>query len=472
MITLSPSPKLAFLGNDGRPLVGGKIYTYLAGTNYNHQTYNDTIGSVNTNPVILDSRGEAFVGLDDSVTYKFRVVDVNDVEVYTVDNIKSAGGGGTVGPQGPAGADGATGPQGPAGADGATGPQGPAGSGGSGGSSGGGVYVIAQSYMSGNGAMPFDFVDHTTSDSDKVGVIYDRLTEFSNDDYNARFTPSVPGVYLVSISVFATFDGETTGAGDDLSIIVKTRDQLVTTDNKYYPFRFNSVKDNNAGTGRVTYIVPMLDTVLPVQPISFGAFCEISGTINAVTARFAFAVERLDNGVSSGSDTTLQSGAFVRMTGTVLPDNIAGAGTKPITPYSNSIVYDNLGEVAILSNGIQFTPKSVGLYMVTLTVDAITRYDNQMGIATYTILSDDHRTELTYSPYDIQKNNAMPGYDYQVAKSATISYLAKFTVDGLISSAGATVTPDQLQMLCGSVILDDGCISATVYYTYHVERIK
>jgi hypothetical protein len=216
----------------------------------------------------------------------------------------------------------------------------------------------------------------------------------------------------------------------------------------------------------------MLDTTLPVAPISFGAFCEIGGTINTVIARLAFAVERLDNGVSSGGGETLQSGAFVRMTGIVAPSDIAGAGTKPITPYSSSVVYDNLGEVAILSNGVQFTPQSIGLYMITLTVDTNTRYDNPSGIAKYIIISDDHRTEITYSPYDIQKNNGMIAYTYQVGKSVTVSYLARVTVDGLISSDGANVTPNQLELLCGSVVLDEGCVAVNVYYTYHVERIK
>ena len=43
--TLSPAPKLQFFGADGLPLVGGKLYTYAAGTSTPLATYTDSTGA-------------------------------------------------------------------------------------------------------------------------------------------------------------------------------------------------------------------------------------------------------------------------------------------------------------------------------------------------------------------------------------------------------------------------------------------
>lgn len=85
--TLSPAPKLQFFDANGNPLVGGKLYSYAAGTTTPLATYTDYNGSAtNTNPVILDSRGEANVWLSSSY-YKLKLTDSNNVEIWTVDNI-------------------------------------------------------------------------------------------------------------------------------------------------------------------------------------------------------------------------------------------------------------------------------------------------------------------------------------------------------------------------------------------------
>ncbi len=50
MASLSPTPKLQFFGTDGLPLVGGKLYTYAAGTTTPIATYTDNTGTnQNTN---------------------------------------------------------------------------------------------------------------------------------------------------------------------------------------------------------------------------------------------------------------------------------------------------------------------------------------------------------------------------------------------------------------------------------------
>jgi len=85
--TLSPAPKLQFFDANGNPLVGGKLYSYAAGTTTPLATYTDnTATTTNTNPVILNSRGEAGVWLSSSF-YKLKLTDSNDVEIWTVDNI-------------------------------------------------------------------------------------------------------------------------------------------------------------------------------------------------------------------------------------------------------------------------------------------------------------------------------------------------------------------------------------------------
>jgi len=84
---ISPQPKLQFLDNNGVPLSGGKVYTYAAGTTTPLTTYTDYTGNTaNSNPVILNSRGECDIWLGTS-SYKFKLATSTDVEVWTVDNI-------------------------------------------------------------------------------------------------------------------------------------------------------------------------------------------------------------------------------------------------------------------------------------------------------------------------------------------------------------------------------------------------
>jgi hypothetical protein len=89
MAVITPIPKTQFIGANGAPLVGGKVYTYQAGTTSPQVTYTDSTGSsANTNPIILDSRGEANIWLGEA-TYKFKLTDANDVEIWTVDYISA-----------------------------------------------------------------------------------------------------------------------------------------------------------------------------------------------------------------------------------------------------------------------------------------------------------------------------------------------------------------------------------------------
>jgi len=85
--TVMPVPQIQFLDNDGNPLSGGKLYTYVAGSTTNLATYSDSaLSSANANPVVLDAGGRATVYLQPK-SYKFRVDNSSDVTVYTQDNI-------------------------------------------------------------------------------------------------------------------------------------------------------------------------------------------------------------------------------------------------------------------------------------------------------------------------------------------------------------------------------------------------
>lgn len=88
MASLTPTPKQQIYGSDGNPLVGGKIYTYAAGTTTPLATYTDAgAGTANTNPIILNSLGQANIWLASASSYKFSVYTSADVLLYTVDNI-------------------------------------------------------------------------------------------------------------------------------------------------------------------------------------------------------------------------------------------------------------------------------------------------------------------------------------------------------------------------------------------------
>lgn len=87
---LSPTPVFHADDNNGIPLQGGLLYSYAAGTSTPQVTYTDsTQGTANTNPVVLNARGEASVWLDPTLTYKLLLTDKagNTIPGYPVDNI-------------------------------------------------------------------------------------------------------------------------------------------------------------------------------------------------------------------------------------------------------------------------------------------------------------------------------------------------------------------------------------------------
>lgn len=84
---VAPFPIFRAFATTGEPLAGGKLYTYAANTLTPLATYTDeTGGTPNLNPVVLDDTGSANVWLSTS-PYKFVLTDADDVPQWTADNI-------------------------------------------------------------------------------------------------------------------------------------------------------------------------------------------------------------------------------------------------------------------------------------------------------------------------------------------------------------------------------------------------
>ncbi len=87
---LAPYLKTRWVDGAGNPLYLGTINTYAAGTLTPIATYKDsTGGSTNTNPIVLNARGECDLWLTPNVAYKFIVADANGnlIPGGTIDNV-------------------------------------------------------------------------------------------------------------------------------------------------------------------------------------------------------------------------------------------------------------------------------------------------------------------------------------------------------------------------------------------------
>lgn len=101
---LTPTPVQHFVDLNGKALVGGKVFTYAAGSETKVATYTDSTGTTpNTNPIILNARGEAQIWLLPNQLYKIVLAPANDTDpptnpIWTVDNIEVASSGSGGGP--------------------------------------------------------------------------------------------------------------------------------------------------------------------------------------------------------------------------------------------------------------------------------------------------------------------------------------------------------------------------------------
>lgn len=96
-VNLSPVGGVAaqFFDNNGKPLSGGKLYTYAAGTTTPATTYTSASGSTaHSNPIVLDAAGRVPGGeiwLTTGVAYKFVVNTSTGTLIGTYDNIRGYG---------------------------------------------------------------------------------------------------------------------------------------------------------------------------------------------------------------------------------------------------------------------------------------------------------------------------------------------------------------------------------------------
>lgn len=89
---LSPLIKFREFDANGLPLIGGLLYSYVAGTTTPQATYTDQSGNTpNSNPVVLDSSGRASIWVDPTLAYKFVLNDALGNLIYTVDQVSNAG---------------------------------------------------------------------------------------------------------------------------------------------------------------------------------------------------------------------------------------------------------------------------------------------------------------------------------------------------------------------------------------------
>lgn len=91
---LAPYETRQYFDDNGDPLNGGLVYTWLSGTATPATTYSNSTGTQNTNPIVLSASGRAQIYLDPSHAYKFNVTTALGVAVgYTVDPVNAVNAG-------------------------------------------------------------------------------------------------------------------------------------------------------------------------------------------------------------------------------------------------------------------------------------------------------------------------------------------------------------------------------------------
>lgn len=95
-VAIAPFPVMHFHANNGSLLAGGLLFTYSGGTTSKLATYTDSTGGTpNTNPIVLNARGETPFGvwMTATVNYKFVLSPPGDTDpptnpIWTADNIQ------------------------------------------------------------------------------------------------------------------------------------------------------------------------------------------------------------------------------------------------------------------------------------------------------------------------------------------------------------------------------------------------
>ena len=90
MASFQPIPWIQASDDAGAPLAGGKIWTYISGTTTPKATYTDAaLITPNTNPIILNARGEAQMVLG-AGAYSLKLLRADDTLVKTIDGVTDA----------------------------------------------------------------------------------------------------------------------------------------------------------------------------------------------------------------------------------------------------------------------------------------------------------------------------------------------------------------------------------------------
>src|SRR6201996_4310395 len=86
-VQLAPTPIFKAWDNLGFPLAFGTLSSFVAGSSTPQATYVDSTGTTpNTNPIVLNARGEASVWLAEGLTYKLVLKDQLGNQIWSVDN--------------------------------------------------------------------------------------------------------------------------------------------------------------------------------------------------------------------------------------------------------------------------------------------------------------------------------------------------------------------------------------------------
>jgi hypothetical protein len=83
---LSPYLKQQFFANNGQFLSGGTVSTYQAGSTTPVATFTQS-GATNSNPIVLDSRGQCDIWLQANFSYKMVISDSAGNQIETIDNV-------------------------------------------------------------------------------------------------------------------------------------------------------------------------------------------------------------------------------------------------------------------------------------------------------------------------------------------------------------------------------------------------
>lgn len=86
-MNLPPDFNQQFCDEDGLPLSGGKLYTYISGTVTPQTSYSDESGTTNTNPITLDAAGRCDLWLNPALVYTLVLKDSNLNLIKTWDDV-------------------------------------------------------------------------------------------------------------------------------------------------------------------------------------------------------------------------------------------------------------------------------------------------------------------------------------------------------------------------------------------------